>query len=142
MKSVKIQLLLTLLLILLLIPIGCAKTSDSIAQTVQSGANLTSITLPQALANGKPTLAEFGRGTCIPCKEMKPILENLAVEYKDRLNVLIISVDLYRDITSYYKVMAIPTQICFDSNGKELFRHVGFWPKDQIIAELSKLGII
>jgi thioredoxin 1 len=73
---------------------------------------------------------------------MKPILENLAAEYQDKLNVSIVSVDLYRDITSYYKIMAIPTQVCFDSSGKEVFRHVGFWPKDQIIAELSKLGII
>jgi len=141
LKSAKIQLFLGLFLLLILIPVGCAKTSNSIAQTGQSEANLTSITLPQALTNGKPTLAEFGRGTCIPCKEMKPILENLAVEYQGRLNVSIVSVDIYRDLTNYYKVMAIPTQIGFDSNGKEVFRHVGFWPKEQIIAQLSTLGI-
>jgi thioredoxin 1 len=141
LKSVKIQLFLVLLLLLILVPVGCAKTSDSIAQTGQSEANLTSITLPQALTNGKPTLAEFGRGTCIPCKEMKPILENLAVEFQDRLNVSIVSVDVYRDLTNYYRIMAIPTQIVFDSKGKEIFRHVGLWPKDQIIAQLDKLGI-
>jgi thioredoxin 1 len=104
-------------------------------------AGLTSITLTEALTNGKPTLAEFGRGTCIPCKEMKPILENLAIEYQDRLNVPIVSVDAYRDLTSYYKVIAIPTQIIFDSGGKELYRHVGLWPKDQIITQLGKCGI-
>jgi peptidylprolyl isomerase len=105
------------------------------------GAKLASIKLEQALLNGKPTLAEFGRGTCIPCKEMKPILEELAVQYKDRLNVAIVSVDDYSQLTSYYKVMAIPTQIGFDNNGKEVFRHVGAWPKDQIISQLSKLGV-
>jgi thioredoxin 1 len=141
LKSVKIQLFLVLLLLLILVPVGCAKTSDSIAQTGQSEANLTSIALPQALTNGKPTLAEFGRGTCIPCKEMKPILENLAVEFQDRLNVSIVSVDVYRDLTNYYRIMAIPTQIVLDSKGKEIFRHVGLWPKDQIIAQLDKLGI-
>jgi len=72
---------------------------------------------------------------------MKPILENMAVEYQDRLNISIVSVDEYRDLTNYYRIMAIPTQIGFDSNGKEVFRHVGFWEKDQIIAQLSKLGI-
>ena len=108
-------------------------------ELIESG--LTSITLNQALANGKPTLAEFGRGTCIPCKEMKPILESLAVEYQDRLNVPIVNVDEYRELTSYYKVMAIPTQIGFDSTGTEIFRHVGFWQKDKIIAQLSELGI-
>jgi len=106
-----------------------------------TGTDLASIPLPKALTNGKPTLAEFGRGTCIPCKEMKPILENLAVEYQGRLNVSIVSVDEYGDLTNYYRIMAIPTQIGFDSSGKEVFRHVGFWPKDQIIAQLSKLGI-
>ena len=141
MKSAKSRLFLVLLLLLILIATGCAKTSDSIAHTGQSEANLTSITLPQALTNGKPTLAEFGRGTCIPCKEMKPILENLAVEYQDKLNVSTVSVDTYRDITNYYGIMAIPTQIVFDSNGKEIFRHVGLWPRDEIIAQLGKLGI-
>lgn len=103
--------------------------------------SLTSITLPQALTNGNPTLAEFGRGTCIPCQEMKPILEDLAVQYQDKLNVSIVSVDDYSKLTSYYKVLAIPTQIGFDSNGKEIFRHVGFWAKDQIITQLGKMGI-
>ena len=131
-----------LLLLLLVFAISCSSPQSTPTSQSAEASNLTSITLNEALSNGKPTLAEFGRGTCIPCKEMKPILENLAAEYQDKLNVSIVSVDLYRDITRYYKIMAIPTQVCFDSSGKEVFRHVGFWPKDQIIAELSKLGII
>ncbi len=134
MRIGRVFLLLVAMLTLSLLAIGCK--SD---QPTESG--LTSITLKQALANGKPTLAEFGRGTCIPCKEMKPILENLAAEYQDRLNVSIVSVDEYRELTNYFRIMAIPTQIGFDSSGKEVFRHVGFWPKDQIVAQLSQLGI-
>ena len=137
-------LLLAVLLSLFTLVISCqSKEPTAIEPSViqSTGTDLTSIPLPKALTNGKPTLAEFGRGTCIPCKEMKPILENLAVEYQDRLNVSIVSVDEYRDLTNYYRIMAIPTQIGFDSSGKEVFRHVGFWPKDQIIAQLSKLGI-
>jgi thioredoxin 1 len=118
-----------------------ALTQPVVTPLTSQPAGLTSVPLPQALKNGKPTLAEFGRGTCIPCKEMKPILENLAIEYQDRLNVPIVSVDEYNDLTNYYKVMAIPTQIIFDSSGKELYRHVGFWPKDQIITQLGKFGI-
>ena len=115
-----------------LIEIGSSQSQES---------NLTSIPLEEALASGKPTIAEFGRGTCIPCKQMKPILENLALEYKDRLNISIVSVDEYRDLTNYYKVMAIPTQIGFDSSGKEIFRHVGFWSKEDIISQLNQIGI-
>jgi len=114
-------------------------TVPSVAQS--TGTDLTSIPLPNALTNGKPTLAEFGRGVCVACKEMKPILENLAVEYQDRLNVPNVSVDEYRDLTNYYRVTTIPTQICFDSSGKEVYRHVGFWPREEIITQLNKMGI-
>ena len=139
----RIMLLAVLLSLFTLIMSCQSKEPTTIEPSViqSTGTDLTSIPLPKALTNGKPTLAEFGRGTCIPCKAMKPILENLAVEYQDRLNVSIVSVDEYRDLTNYYRIMAIPTQIGFDSNGKEVFRHVGFWEKDQIIAQLSKLGI-
>jgi len=102
---------------------------------------LTSVSLGQALASGKPTLAEFGRGICIPCKEMKPILEELAVEYQGKLNVVIVEIDEYRDLTRQYGIMAIPTQIFFGSNGQEIMRHMGFWPKEEIIAQLKKMGV-
>jgi len=72
---------------------------------------------------------------------MKPILEELALEYQGRLNVSIVSVDEYRDLTNQYKIMAIPTQIFFDNSGKEIKRHVGFWPREEIIAQLQKMGI-
>ena len=117
-----------------LIEIG-ASQSD----TTESG--LTSMPLEQALANGLPTLAEFGRGVCIPCKQMKPILEDLAKEYEGKVNVLIISVDEYRDLTTQYGIMAIPTQIFLDSEGQEVTRHMGFFAKDDIIAQLKEMGI-
>ncbi|MCJ7743579.1 MAG: thioredoxin family protein [Dehalococcoidales bacterium] len=100
-----------------------------------------STTLEQAFSNGKPTLAEFGRGICIPCKAMKPILDGLSIEYQGRLNVVIVSVDDYRDLTNQHRIMAIPTQIFFDSSGKEVARHIGFFPKEDIIAQLKKMGI-
>ncbi|MFC1971471.1 thioredoxin domain-containing protein [Chloroflexota bacterium] len=87
--------------------------------TVSHESELTSIPLPQALSNGQPTIAEFGRGTCVPCKQMKPILEELAKEYEGEVNVLIISVDEYRDSSRQYGIMAIPTQIFFDSSGQK-----------------------
>jgi thioredoxin 1 len=95
----------------------------------------------QIFSTDKPTLAEFGRGTCIPCQEMQPILEELSQQYKNRMVVLSLNVDDYRDLTNQFKIMAIPTQIVLDKDGKELFRHIGFWSKSEIIAQLDKLGI-
>jgi len=102
---------------------------------------LTSMPLEQALTNDLPTIADFGRGTCIPCKQMKPILEDLAKEYEGKVNVLIISVDERRDLTTQYGIMAIPTQIFLDSEGQEVTRHMGFYAKEDIIAQLKEMGI-
>ena len=101
----------------------------------------SSIPLTQVLGNGKPTLAEFGSSTCIPCKEMKPILEELAKEYEEKLNVVIVEVYEQLDLAREYQIMAIPTQIFFDSSGKEITRHMGFWAKEEISAQLKKMGI-
>jgi len=109
--------------------------------TISQGLDLTSMPLGQALSSGKPTVTEFGRGTCIPCKQMKPILEELAKEYEGKVNVLIISVDDYRDLTRQYEIMAIPTQIFFDSSGQEITRHVGFFAKENIISQFKEMGI-
>jgi len=106
-----------------------------------SAPSLASIPLGQALSGGKPTLAEFGSSTCIPCKQMKPILEKLTVEYKDKLNVVIVEVYEQMELTRQYGIMAIPTQIVFDSSGKEIKRHMGLWPREEIIAQLKKMGI-
>ena len=103
--------------------------------------NLTSTSLKQVVSNGKPTLAEFGRGICIPCKEMKPILEELSIEYKGKLNVVIVEVDDNVDLTRQFGIMMIPTQIFLDSDGEEVFRHIGFYPKEEIIVQLKKMRI-
>ncbi len=109
---------------------GCGENTD-----------LSSTSLKQAISNGKPTLAEFGRGICIPCKEMKPILEELSVEYKGELNVVIVEVDDNIDLARQFGIMMIPTQIFLDSEGKEVFRHVGFYSKEEILAQLKKMGV-
>jgi peptidylprolyl isomerase len=110
---------------------------------VQAGSTstFTTIKLQEAFTTGKPTLAEFGSGTCIPCKQMKPILEKLSKEYGSKLNVVIVEVYEQRALTQQHEIMAIPTQILFDVNGKEITRHVGFWSREQILTQLNKIGI-
>ena len=72
---------------------------------------------------------------------MKPILEELSVEYKGELNVVIVEIDDNIDLTRQFGIMMIPTQIFLDSDGEEVFRHIGFYPKEEIIVQLSKMGI-
>lgn len=102
---------------------------------------LADIPLESVLGNGKPTLAEFGWRKCIPCKEMRPILEQLDVEYKGKVNVLIIEIPFHEDLTQKHGIQYMPTQIFFDSSGREASRHVGFLPKTDIIAQLEQMGV-
>ncbi len=115
-----------------LVSIGASGTQDS---------SLTSMPLSQALTNGLPTIAELGSKTCVPCKQMKPILEKLAVEYKGKLNIVIIDIYEQKALAEQYSILAIPTQIVFDSSGKEVTRHMGLWPRENIVAQLNKMGI-
>jgi peptidylprolyl isomerase len=112
-----------------------------IGQSQSPGESITSTDLAAALANGKPTLAEFGSTTCIPCKQMKPILEELASTYKDKINIVIIEIYDNRDLAAQYKIMAMPTQVVFDKSGQEVNRHMGFWAREEIVAQFKQMGI-
>ena len=87
-----------------------------------------------------PRFLELGSVTCIPCKMMAPILEELRQEYAGRFQVDFIDTQEDRASASEYKIKLIPTQILFDASGKELFRHEGFFPKADILAKWKELG--
>jgi len=125
--------------LLALLSICACQSKD--ANSEDESSYLASIPLESVLVNGKPTLAEFGWRKCIPCKEMRPILEQLDVEYKDKVNVVIIEIPFHEDLTQNYEIMYMPTQIFFDSSGREVSRHVGFLPKTDILAQLEQMGV-
>ncbi|HIJ52619.1 MAG TPA: thioredoxin [Planctomycetes bacterium] len=88
-----------------------------------------------------PLLLDLGAGKCIPCKMMAPILEELKKEYAGSLKVEVVDVEENPDIAEKYEVRIIPTQIFFDAAGKELFRHEGFYSKEDIITRWKELGV-
>lgn len=98
-------------------------------------------TLPQD--NMKITLIELGSVKCIPCKMMQPVLEEIKEEYKGRLEVIFYDVWTKegRPYGSKYKIVAIPTQVFLDKDGKEYFRHQGFFPKEEIKEILKQGGV-
>ncbi len=97
--------------------------------------------LNKALKSGKAVVADFGRGTCMPCKMMEPILKKLQKDYEGKTSILILDVDEYASLSQKYGVRMIPTQIFFDANGKEVYRHQGFMPEEDIVAQLKKMGV-
>jgi len=88
-----------------------------------------------------PMLVDLGKGTCVPCKKMKPILEELEKEYKEKAIVKIIDLRYEPKEASEYKIRLIPTQIFFDVEGKEVFRHEGFMDKQSIKAKFAEMGV-
>lgn len=87
-----------------------------------------------------PRLVDLGADKCIPCKMMAPILEELKKEYAEIFNVEFIDVWKNPDAGKKYGIRLIPTQIFFDTSGKELFRHEGFFSKEDILAKWKEFG--
>ena len=88
-----------------------------------------------------PKLLDFGRGKCIPCKAMAPVLKELSEEYKDRVIIKIIEIDQEPSLTRANRIRLIPTQIFFDSKNQEVYRHEGFMNKDQIKEVFRQMGV-
>ncbi len=88
-----------------------------------------------------PKLIDLGAGKCIPCKMMKPILDDLKANYADHFITEFIDVWENPDAGKPYGIEMIPTQIFFDAENKELFRHVGFFGKEDILGKWKELGV-
>lgn len=89
-----------------------------------------------------PRLVDLGAGKCIPCKMMAPILEDLKKTLAGKLEVHFIDVWENPDAGKKYGINVIPTQIFYDAQGKELFRHEGFFGKDDILAKWKEFGVV
>jgi thioredoxin 1 len=88
-----------------------------------------------------PMLVDLGRGTCIPCKRMKPILEELTEEYEGKAIIEYIDLRYQPEEGRKYGIRLIPTQIFFDAEGKEVYRHEGFMDKASIVAKFREMGV-
>jgi len=88
-----------------------------------------------------PRLVDLGADKCIPCKQMAPILEELKTAYAGQLEVEFIDVWKNPDAGSQYGIRVIPTQIFYDAQGNELFRHEGFFGKEDMLAKWQELGV-
>lgn len=99
---------------------------------------LTDATFGEALAAAdKPLLVDFTAAWCGPCKTISPILEELAVEQADRLQIAKIDVDANPETTSRYDVMSMPTLILFKDGVPER-RLVGARPKGALLQALEE----
>ncbi|MFC1738824.1 thioredoxin family protein [Planctomycetota bacterium] len=108
-----------------------------VKETVRSVVEPSDVHQSKAL----PQLIDLGADKCIPCKLMAPILEELKTEYAGVFEVKFIDVWKNPNAGKPYKIKMIPTQIFFDPAGKELFRHIGFFSKADILSKWKEFGV-
>ncbi len=124
---------------------GCGRPSEpQVVAAPAPGATTTAAAdvaaPPPASGPSLPKLLDLGAKSCIPCKMMAPILDDLKVNYADQFETVFIDVWENREAGLKHGVRSIPTQIFFDAEGQELFRHVGFLSKEDILAKWKELG--
>lgn len=89
------------------------------------------------------TFVELGSVRCIPCKKMVPIMDDIKKEYAGQVKVIFYDVwtDEGKPYAEKYKIRLIPTQVFLDKDGKEYFRHEGFFPKEELVKILEQKGV-
>lgn len=94
---------------------------------------------------GKPkiTFVELGSVNCIPCKKMQPVMKAIEEKYGGKVQVVFYDVwtEAQKPYAQKYGIRLIPTQVFLDENGKEFFRHEGFFPESEIHELFKKHGV-
>lgn len=96
---------------------------------------------PEVPVKRMVTMVDLGAKKCIPCKMMAPILEKLEKVYAGR--AAIVFLDVWEDPAPArrFGIRGIPTQIFFDKEGREVFRHLGFLSEEAIVRRLKDMGV-
>jgi thioredoxin 1 len=91
----------------------------------------------------KITFVELGSDKCIPCKQMQPVMKSIETKYGSQIKIIFHDVwkNDQKKYAEQYKIKLIPTQVFLDENGKEFFRHEGFFPEEEIDKLLKSKGL-
>jgi thioredoxin 1 len=98
------------------------------------------VELEAAAQKPLPRLLDLGAGKCASCKAMTVVLDEMKGSFAGQLIVEFIDVWEDEGASEEYGIRMIPTQIFFDAEGNELFRHEGFYGREDMLAKWSELG--
>ncbi len=87
-----------------------------------------------------PRLVDVGADKCVPCIKMAPILDQLREDFSGRMEVKFVDAWKNREEAASYRVQMIPTQIFYGSDGNELYRHTGFYGREEILGKWREFG--
>jgi thioredoxin 1 len=104
-------------------------------------ANLPEVTdgtfTAEVLESGIPVLVDFGAEWCSPCKQLDPIVEELAAEWDGKVKVVKLDIDVNSDTTMRFGIMSVPTLLLF-VQGEPVGRIIGYMPKKRILSKLEE----
>lgn len=92
-------------------------------------------------AKGMVTMVDLGAKKCVPCKMMMPVMEKIEKTYQGKALIHFYDVWEDREPATRFGIRGIPTQIFFDKDAKEVYRHVGFMSEEDIVSQLAKMGV-
>lgn len=118
------------------------KSSPSAAARAEANAENAPASVAASATSGQalPRFVDLGTTTCIPCKVMLGVMEELKRDYPGAFIVDFVNVKEDPDETQQYNIRTIPTQIFYAPDGRELYRHVGVFRSEEIIAKWAELG--
>jgi thioredoxin 1 len=91
----------------------------------------------EVLKNEKPVVVDYWAEWCGPCRMVAPVLEEIAAEHSDKIEVVKLNIDENPAIAQRYGIMAIPTMNVF-SGGQVVKQIVGAKPKTAMLRELAE----
>ncbi len=130
--------------LLLAAPILAASPAPAPARSVERPAvrALAPAELAAALKAGTWLIVEFGGEHCIPCMQMQPVLQDLQAALGGKVVVHNFWIQQHPDVAQRFKIMVMPTQVVFDPNGNEVFRHMGYFPPAEFHQALREKGLL
>jgi len=126
---------------------ACRRAHTAAPAAVPSHTAVTALTPAELAAktgSGRWLIVEFGGRHCIPCMRMRmqPVLQDIQKVLGKRAEIHNFWVRDHLAVARRLRIMVIPTQIIFNPDGKEAFRHQGFFPEKDFLAHLRKEGVL
>jgi thioredoxin 1 len=134
MEKLRKYLVLFLTLTAIILNTNCTGQSAKTGDKLNSGSGKNSF---------RVTFIELGSVRCIPCQQMQPVMKSIREKYGKQVNVVFHDVwtEAGAPFAKQYGIEAIPTQVFLDKDGKEFFRHVGFFPEEELVKVLNQKGV-
>lgn len=131
-----------LLIALLLLVSGCQQHNPAGKKDVSKRQNKAASTVVKK-ENYQVTFIELGSVKCVPCRKMQPVMKSIEEKFKGRVKVLFYDVwtEKGKPYGVKYGIRVIPTQVFLDKNGREYFRHEGFFPEEDVLKVLEIKGV-